>query len=116
MTSTKMMLLGILIMVSGLALDSATSYLLTISICSDHAIRARIGTTSRLSGRRPTHHQRALAGDAGDAAARSGRPAAHRRPLPRSGMPVARVSGALAMVELNGLALVVGPKTYALAR
>jgi hypothetical protein len=31
-------------------------------------------------------------------------------------MPVARVSGALAIVELNGLALLVGPKTYALAR
>ncbi len=33
-----------------------------------------------------------------------------------SGMPVARVSGALAMMELKGMALLVGPMTYALAR
>ena len=33
-----------------------------------------------------------------------------------SGLPTARVSGALAMMELKGLALLVGPMTYALAR
>jgi DNA processing protein len=33
-----------------------------------------------------------------------------------SGMPVARVSGALTMMELKGMALLVGPMTYALAR
>ncbi len=33
-----------------------------------------------------------------------------------SGMPVAQVSGALVMMELKGMALLVGPMTYALAR
>ncbi len=33
-----------------------------------------------------------------------------------SGMPVARLSGALAMMELKGMALLVGPMTYALSR